>query len=239
MREFSGTIRILRFNWPYYVMSGLVFIACISAVFFPISSIVKSFIIVAGLIGVYFTIASIFVSYWVYDRSDLYRLTWLERIGLSAQTEIANIHAGYDETSHLLRLHFKNVVSYDFYDPIENTERSIERARKFSTGTSDRKMKIGDKIGPCDAIFLVLSAHEIRREVSRVEFFRALRASMPASGHIVLIEHLRNLANFLAFGPGFLHFLSDRTWKAAIEKSGLASKMEFAITPFLRCYVIQ
>ncbi|MCE9598689.1 MAG: methyltransferase, partial [Spirochaetia bacterium] len=155
------------------------------------------------------------------------------------KSNVANVHAGLDETSHLLRLRYSNVTSYDFFNSEENTENSIERARKAYANTDARNMHIGETIDTCEVIFLILAAHEIRKESSRVDFFKGLKKSLKRGGTIIVIEHLRNLANLLAFGHGFLHFLSDRTWRQSFRKANLDIKNEFSITPFLQCYILQ
>ena len=52
-----------------------------------------------------------------------------------------------------------------------------------------------------------------------------------------MIEHMRDPANFLAFGPGFVHFFSRSTWLRALSDAGLSVREEFALTPFLRGFV--
>jgi hypothetical protein len=60
--------------------------------------------------------------------------------------------------------------------------------------------------GACDTVFVLFAAHEIRDRVRRVTFFRELARVLSPNGQILVAEHLRDWRNFLAFGPGFLHF---------------------------------
>ena len=60
-----------------------------------------------------------------------------------------------------------------------------------------------------------------------------LRRRLAPHGRAVLVEHLRDWPNLIAFGPGFLHFLSRRTWLHTIAESRLRIVREFSITPFV------
>ncbi|MBL8021721.1 MAG: hypothetical protein JNM27_18760 [Leptospirales bacterium] len=237
--KFAGAVQIIKFNWPYYAVSLCTFFASVLIQFTSISPWLRYCFLAGGIVALYFTIASVLVSHWIYDRSDLYQLNWLAAIDTKPDSPVANVHAGLDETSHLLRLRYPRVESYDFFDARENTENSIERARKASLNASATPMVIGKPINASGTIFLILAAHEIRTEAARVDFFKGLSQSLLPGGRIVLVEHLRNLPNLLAFGHGFLHFLSDRTWRRSFNKSNLSVKNEFPITPFLRCYILQ
>lgn len=55
----------------------------------------------------------------------------------------------------------------------------------------------------------------------------------------MLVEHLRDWRNFLAFGPGFLHFFSQRAWRKAFRGAGLALRSDFAMTPFVHVYILR
>jgi hypothetical protein len=54
----------------------------------------------------------------------------------------------------------------------------------------------------------------------------------------LLVEHVRDAANFLAFGPGFLHFHSPASWRRCWEGAGLRSIDQFCVTPFVQVYVL-
>jgi len=61
---------------------------------------------------------------------------------------------------------------------------------------------------------------------------------MRKRGRVVLDEHLRDTATFLAFGPGFLHFHSPASWRRCWEHAGFRSMDEFRVTPFVRIFVL-
>jgi hypothetical protein len=58
-------------------------------------------------------------------------------------------------------------------------------------------------------------------------------------GQVVLVEHLRDMPNFLAFGPGFLHFHSGRSWRGSIQKAGLRIEQQTRVTPFVCCFILR
>jgi len=58
-------------------------------------------------------------------------------------------------------------------------------------------------------------------------------------GRLVLIEHPRNLAGILAFGPGVLHFLPMAEWSRLAALTGFRMESERAMSPFVRVRVYQ
>jgi hypothetical protein len=88
-------------------------------------------------------------------------------------------------------------------------------------------------------VFLIFSAHEIRRRDSRARFFEELARVLAAEGSVILMEHLRDTANFLAFGPGFLHFHSRREWLRAAAAGNFRVQQEMSITPFVHVFVME
>ncbi|MEM7603215.1 MAG: methyltransferase, partial [Verrucomicrobiota bacterium] len=57
-------------------------------------------------------------------------------------------------------------------------------------------------------------------------------------GRIVLIEHLRDVPNFLAFTVGFFHFFPRQHWRDRGEKAGFELEEEEKITPFVSAFVL-
>jgi hypothetical protein len=55
-------------------------------------------------------------------------------------------------------------------------------------------------------------------------------------GAIMMVEHLRDWPNLLAYGPGFLHFQSRRTWDAAFRAARLVLRSHCTVTPFVHAF---
>ncbi len=130
----------------------------------------------------------------------------------------------------------------DFYDPRKHTEVSIRRARKAyadfpGTQSVDTK-SIPLPDDSADAIFVILAAHEIRRDDERAAFFRELRRIVKPSGRIVVAEHLRDFANFLAYTIGFFHFLPRATWIETFRPSALEIASEAKVNPFITAFIL-
>jgi SAM-dependent methyltransferase len=158
---------------------------------------------------------------------------------------IVNIHAGFDETSGLIRQKFigSELTVLDFYDPLKHTEISIKRARKVypaCPGTipvSSTNLPLKDN--SADIIFAILSAHEIRNDKERIRFFTELKRIIRPDGQIYVTEHLRDRVNFLAYNIGFLHFHSHRTWLDTFSGAGLQVNNEIKITPFISTFILK
>lgn len=238
--RFQGLKNVAAFNWPYYAFSFLWIAGSAAALFFlpAFSWELRAAIAASAAVTLYFAVASLVATHIVYDRSDLYKLSWLGRLP-DAPRIAASVSAGFDETSSLLKRAIPGLSLdlYDFFDPALNTEASIARARKHAASAAYSFQEGLRKA--YDTIFLILAAHEVRSAESQAHFFAQLRSGIVPGGQIVMVEHLRDTANFLAYGPGFLHFHSDRRWRESISAAGGVVKLDFAITPFVRCYVIQ
>jgi ubiquinone/menaquinone biosynthesis C-methylase UbiE len=131
----------------------------------------------------------------------------------------------------------------DVYDPGEMTEPSIARARRlhpsaepFLRGEFNALPLPEDGY---DAVFLLFAAHEVRTLEHRTRLFRETARVLRGEGCVVLVEHLRDWKNFLAFGPGFLHFHSRRSWLLTIRNAGLVVEQESDVTPFVECFVLR
>ena len=242
-KPFEGAWNIIRFNWHFYLLAlGAVLALWLITLYGPASVQWYAKGLTVGIGAT--TLISLLVSYYVYDVSALYRLEWLRQELVSAGNTIINIHAGFDETSALLRRRFADaeLAVFDFYDPLTHTEVSIKRAREAYApfpGTlhvQTQQLPVADSSANC--AFLILAAHEVRDPQERVAFLQEVRRVVHPAGRIVVVEHLRDTANFLAYTIGFLHFYSRRTWQQAFQSAGLTLEQEKKITPFVSAFIL-
>jgi len=92
--------------------------------------------------------------------------------------------------------------------------------------------------GAADAVFVLLTAHEIRNDAERVVFFTEVRRLLKTDGVVVVVEHLRDLPNFIAYNIGFFHFLSKKIWIKTFDNAKLHVEKKFNITPFLSVFIL-
>ncbi len=240
-KPFQGVGNIIRFNWQYYVLSIIAIVALL-LISSNLTAALRAAAIVLVLLIIISTLLSLTVSFFIYDLSSLYKLTWLDR--LRTGTKIININAGFDETSNLLKSKFTNseLIVLDFYDPTKHTEVSIKRARMAyppfpnTQQISTTHLPLPDK--SADNVFALLSAHEIRNDEERVSFFKELNRVLAATGQVIVTEHLRDTANFLAYNIGFFHFLSKSTWLKTFQLAGFKVADEIKITPFITTFIL-
>lgn len=183
---------------------------------------------------------SLAVSFYVYDLSDLYKLTWIEKANAK---KLLNIHAGFDETSEMITDNFPetDLTICDFYNPDQHTEISIKRARKaYPPQPKTISVSTGSLPFPEDAFdtsLVILSAHEIRNTNERVQFFNEL--SRVTNGPVFVTEHVRDFANFMAYTVGAFHFHSRRTWLQTFRRANLTVTREIKTTPFITTFVLE
>ncbi|HLZ63163.1 MAG TPA: class I SAM-dependent methyltransferase [Ktedonosporobacter sp.] len=245
-KPFEGMLDILVFNWPLYAAALLLALACPILLFLlPLPPIVALLLLASAAGAGYFLIVSLAVSYIIYDRSPLYRWQWIKDVLPFTPRQIVNLHAGFDKSSPALRALFPdaNMVVLDFYDRHSMTEASIARARRLelahqqALSVDPAALPLADN--SCSTAFLLFAAHEIRDARQRLQLFCEVKRILEAKGSLLLVEHNRNLANFLAFGPGFLHFYPQSEWLRLATKAGLQVTRSFTCTPFVRILLLQ
>ena len=80
----------------------------------------------------------------------------------------------------------------------------------MTTRVRPEALSLGDE--SIDAAFAILAAHVVRIPDDRRKMFSEISRVLATGGRFILVEHLRNLANFAVFGPQFVHFYSRKTW---------------------------
>jgi ubiquinone/menaquinone biosynthesis C-methylase UbiE len=87
-----------------------------------------------------------------------------------------------------------------------------------------------------DVVFLLSAAHEIRKESEKVQFLKECNRICKPEGKVIMVEHLRDFPNFLAFSIGFTHFFSGKVWERVFKKAGFNSVSEVKFTPFMSVF---
>jgi ubiquinone/menaquinone biosynthesis C-methylase UbiE len=241
-RKFQGVLNILSFNRHFYIF-GLIalLLVVVSQIVMPWPIILFWIITLAFLYGL---LMPLIVSAYVYDFSGYYHFDWLKKTGISNSNPdlILNINAGFDETSFILKNHFPHVTLkvFDFYNPEKHTEQAIIRARKVSLMFPDTAQITTDFIPltdkSVDMIFLLSAAHEIRSQQEKIIFLKECYRLCKPTGQVIMVEHLRDLPNFIAFSIGFTHFFSRRVWQKAFKTAGFSSFSETKFTPFMSVF---
>jgi SAM-dependent methyltransferase len=241
-RKFQGVLNILNFNRHFYVFGlGVLLLLFSSHSLIGWPQPLYWILISAFTYGL---ITPLLVSAYVYDFSGYYEMNWLQHV-ISRQKNasvIINIHAGFDETSYLIKSKFPNsdLKAFDFYDAKRHTEPAIKRARKVSLGFPDTRQVTPSSIpledGTVDVVFLLSAAHEIRSNEEKAVFLKECHRVCKTGGKVVMVEHLRDLPNFLAFSIGFTHFFSRSVWKNAFKRAGFSTFHDIKFTPFMSIF---
>jgi SAM-dependent methyltransferase len=241
-----GVKQIVQFNWPFYAAAIVtVAIAAVMAPRVPLPLALRVLVYAGTALVVLWIVASLVASWIVYDCSRLMAWDWvLQALGFSPKSWI-NLHTGLDDSTPALREIFQDASGrvFDIFDAREMTEPSIARARRLAHNAVVPEHvdfhHLPVATGTIDVATLLLSAHELRSENARSALFTELRRVLGPGGRVIVAEHLRDWANFLAFGPGCLHFHSRRTWALCFSRHRFDIHREFSITPFVRVFVLR
>ena len=241
----AGMGRIVRFNWPWYA-AAVATIAAGTALLLSSPGLwpAASALVLAGLVAaVFWLLTSLAVSHYVYDRSGVARGEWLGLIDPGRVRRAAVLHAGQDEATAIATglLPRAEWHIFDFHAPSRSGTPSLRRARAAAAkqgGGASVEAIAPDAIpledGALDLELVVFAAHEIRRESERAAFFGELGRVLAPGGRLIVVEHLRDAWNLLAYGPGALHFLSRATWGRAFAAARLSVLDERRCTLFVR-----
>jgi SAM-dependent methyltransferase len=241
-RKFQGVSNILSFNRHFYVFGFITLALIIGSKF--IFNWPYNFYWLVILAFLYGLTMPLFVSAYVYDFSGFYNFNWLKKMKIEDTKDKfnLNINAGFDETSYILKsiLPKSNLQVFDFYNAKQHTEPAIIRARKVSL-VFPNTQQINSNLIPLndnsvDTIFLLSAIHEIRKHNEKVQFLKECRRVCKSNGNVIMVEHLRDFPNFIAFTVGFTHFFTKATWKKAFDEAGFISLKEKKFTPFMSIF---
>jgi SAM-dependent methyltransferase len=236
----SGARRIFVYNWPTYVATWTFGLAAAGGGALWLAGPLGAALAVGGAAAVAWSLASLAISTFIYDRSPLSAGAWVAEWMApgAAERRWAMVHAGLDAEIALGRaLPGPCVGRLDIYDPSLMSAPSILRARAHTARCAEARscsptsLPLDD--GSCDALVVAFTAHEIRDRAARERFFEEARRVLAPKGRMLVVEHLRDLPNFVAYGPGFLHFLSRAEWLRLARHAGLTIRREGRVTPWV------
>lgn len=240
----QGVWNVVRFNWHFYlVASGAALVLAGLRLAGPVAwRPYTGLLLTLALLPL---LLSLLITAYIYDFSGLYQFKWLAE-SVPAPTAMLTLSAGFDEISAPLAHQYPtaSLLAADFYDAARHTEMSIQRARRAyppypGTRVVDTRAALPLPADSIDLAVAFLAAHEIRDADERAAFFRELARVLAHTGTVVVTEHLRNPANFLAYTIGFLHFHSRRAWLATFQDAGLRVEHEVKITPFITAFFLR
>ena len=241
-RGFDGAWQIVRLNWPFYAAAATIAVAWPALAFWrDLHGLAAACLWIAWAATLWWAMASIAVSHWVYDRSGLMTWSWVRDVLPRPPARWVNIHSGLDQSTSDLKTLFPGAAgaALDIFDDVQMTEPAIRRAREESSAdpfvqASPSSLPIRDHV--LDATFLFFAAHELRTPSSREELFHAIERTLAPGGRLLLVEHHRDLANIAAFGPGARHFLPTDEWRRLARIAGLVIQEPRIAAPFVRIW---
>lgn len=242
-RPSSGAKRIFLYNWPTYAATWAG--AGAAAVLGWRMGGTGTWVLALGAaLAVAWSAVSLGVSSYIYDRSALAGASWLPPFLPRSTGTWASIDAGLDAEVGLDDVMTGACVArLDIYDGENVHAPSVRRARAMTPrarpATPSRATALALSDSSCDVIAVIFTAHEIRDVSARERFFGEVHRALRSGGRMLLVEHLRDTANFLVFGPGFLHFQPRGEWLRLASVAGLRLVREACVTPWVMVIALE
>lgn len=243
----AGGVRardVLRFNAAMPVLAVLAVVVGVVVAVSPVPDLVRVVGAAGALVALYLLVASTLVTFLVFERSGLTRYAWLPDFLGGPPARWVNVTTGFDDTTGTLARLWpdSSMLAVDWFDPSVDHEAALLRARAIRPPVRIA-VRPGDSLpvadASVDAVFLLLAAHEVRDQHGRTTLFSDIARILEPGGRLVIVEHARDLANGLAFGPGVLHFHPPTVWRLAGTQAGLRLIDEARRTPFVRVFVFE
>jgi hypothetical protein len=182
---------------------------------------------------------SLYASFKLYDRSNLYKPEVLfQNLNFKEDDTGIFLHASFDPISRKLERLFepKKLKTYNIYGNRHEDEKSIKISNKVFPPNPNQKnidpTNFDDEQKSVNYIFAITSAHEILSHQKRKLFFKETKRILKDDGTLILCEQMRNCINFLFFNIGAFHFVSMKNWKKAISEAGLQIVKIEKLTPW-------
>lgn len=240
---FARALRIAGYNWPLYAAAGVgIVIGVVLACLPDVPPLVRWLGGAGAAVAGWFAGASFWAFHAMFDRSELLGGQWLKEELSQPPARWIQINAGLEETTLPLPDVFPGAEGkmLDLYNPSVMTEPAVTRARQQRADVATiavRPESLPVEDGWAEMVVVTLAAHEIRDDQKRQRFFQELRRVVSQDGRVIVVEHLRDLAAALAFGPGIFHFFPREEWLRLGRSVGLEVARERRITPFVRVFI--
>ncbi|MDQ3127780.1 MAG: YndJ family protein [Chloroflexota bacterium] len=194
----------------------------------------------AGLGALVATSAAVLVTWRVFGPEAPERWAWIRSVGTDSARWL-NLTTGFDDSTATLRATLPGRGSaIDVFDSSRTHAAALRLARAAFPPASESVPVAGLPAvvdsASVDTVFLLMSAHETHDQERR-SLFAATRSALAPGGRLVLVEHLRDRANVLAFGPGAWHFSDRDDWLRSADSAGLELLDERGLGPWVRGFV--
>ena len=236
----AGPTDVIAFNIAQFVLGPVAGVLALFAALTPLPFPLRVGLIVAGVLAIEMTISAIAATWWVFGHRADRRWAWVhDRAGTPRRW--INLTTGFDDSTATMQHSIPGSgVAVDVFDTTVQHDAALLRARRrFPPASRSVPVEMAvDTIesGSADVVFLLMAAHEAHGS-ARLALFRSAARALSAGGRLVLVEHLRDAANTLAFGPGAWHFSTRADWLAAALAAGLDLVEETRLTPFVAGFV--
>jgi Methyltransferase domain len=236
----NGARRIFLYNWPMFVGTW-----CLAVLLAALGvHYGRGLLVLMAGASLGWSVVALAVSSYIYDWSPLARGTWLTSLGHGTIHAWAAIDAGLDAEVDL-EPHVPGtcLARLELSDPTTMRGASIRRAKSLTPRSHGAILCTPDCLplpdASCDAVFVPFAAHEIQTRAARAQFFSEVSRVLRPRASLVLVEHLRDVWNFAAFGPGAFHFFPRGEWLFLAAHAGFDLRNTRRITPWVTALVLE
>lgn len=218
-----GVGRVVLFNWPKYVAAVLVLALGVTAARLSHGPVRLAMVFVCVLI-IYGMVASLLATWWVYDHraQRLYQRIADQRHGTAPWVLV---HAGFDESHGRLHALLGPPAHHFDIGPSSDRSRSLSRAHALSgrngvpvTGI----LPMGD--ATVGLVVVLFGIHELHSDSDAVALLHELNRVTVGDGSVVIVEHLIDVPNVVAYGLAAWHFSTGGRWRHAVTSAGMHMK---------------